>query len=90
MELNSGKATAAPRLTMALAALGVVYGDLGTSPLYAFRQCFRSTANGVTPTPENVLGTASWRCRRYRVSWNSGREKGSTWIRSAPFSSSHG
>ncbi|MGE3976954.1 MAG: KUP/HAK/KT family potassium transporter, partial [Nitrospira sp.] len=25
---------------MALAALGVVYGDIGTSPLYALRECF--------------------------------------------------
>jgi KUP system potassium uptake protein len=57
---NSGKEESPrPRLTMALAALGVVYGDLGTSPLYAFRQCFRSAANGVTPTPENVLGVLS-------------------------------
>ena len=35
----TGKPTETPRsrLTMALAALGVVYGDLGTSPLYAVR-----------------------------------------------------
>jgi KUP system potassium uptake protein len=58
---NPGKPPEAPRarLTMALAALGVVYGDLGTSPLYAVRQCFRSTANGVTPTSGNVLGVLS-------------------------------
>src|SRR5262245_51610242 len=61
MDPNSGKPTGAPqpRLTMALAALGVVYGDLGTSPLYAVRQCFRSTPNGVPPTPEDVLGVLS-------------------------------
>jgi len=61
MEPKSVKPTTAPRprLTMALAALGVVYGDLGTSPLYAVRQCFRSTANGMAPTPENVLGVLS-------------------------------
>ncbi len=61
MDPSSGKPTAAPRprLTMALAALGVVYGDLGTSPLYAVRQCFRPTPNSMTPTPENVLGVMS-------------------------------
>src|SRR4051794_16723642 len=61
MDPNSGKPTAAPRprLTMALAALGVVYGGPGTSPLYAGRQCFPSPPNGVTPTPESVLGVLS-------------------------------
>jgi KUP system potassium uptake protein len=40
---------------LSLAALGVVYGDIGTSPLYAMRECV-SGAHGVPPTPENVLG----------------------------------
>jgi KUP system potassium uptake protein len=39
-------------------ALGVVYGDIGTSPLYALRECFTGE-HGVTPTPENVLGVLS-------------------------------
>jgi KUP system potassium uptake protein len=43
---------------LALAALGVVYGDIGTSPLYAVRECFNST-HGAAPTPENVLGVLS-------------------------------
>ena len=31
---------------LVLAALGVVFGDIGTSPLYALRECFiRSTAS---------------------------------------------
>lgn len=38
--------------------LGVVYGDIGTSPLYALRECFIGV-HGVTPTPENVLGILS-------------------------------
>ena len=61
MDPNSGKPTEAPRprLTMALAALGVVYGDLGTSPLYAVRQCFRTTPDSMPPTPESVLGVMS-------------------------------
>lgn len=42
----------------ALTALGVVYGDIGTSPLYAFRECFSAGA-GVAVTPDNVLGVLS-------------------------------
>jgi KUP system potassium uptake protein len=43
---------------LALGALGVVYGDIGTSPLYALRECFEG-AHAVQPTPENVLGVLS-------------------------------
>ncbi len=43
---------------VALAALGVVYGDIGTSPLYALKSCF-SLHGGVTPTADNVLGLLS-------------------------------
>ena len=43
---------------LALSALGIVYGDIGTSPLYALRECFTG-AHGVTPTPANVLGVLS-------------------------------
>jgi KUP system potassium uptake protein len=43
---------------LALAALGVVYGDIGTSPLYALRECF-SKIHGLTATHENVLGVLS-------------------------------
>jgi KUP system potassium uptake protein len=41
--------------SLAIAALGVVFGDIGTSPLYAFHQCFTNVLK-VTPTHENVLG----------------------------------
>jgi KUP system potassium uptake protein len=44
--------------TLALGALGVVYGDIGTSPLYAFRTCFVGL-DGITPTPAHVLGILS-------------------------------
>jgi KUP system potassium uptake protein len=44
--------------TLALAALGVVYGDIGTSPLYAIRECFFGP-HGVEPTRANVLGALS-------------------------------
>jgi KUP system potassium uptake protein len=43
---------------LALGALGVVYGDIGTSPLYAIRECF-SGEHGVAPTEANVLGVLS-------------------------------
>lgn len=42
---------------LALAALGVVYGDIGTSPLYAFRESLN--AHGLTPTQANVMGVLS-------------------------------
>lgn len=41
-----------------MAALGIVYGDIGTSPLYALRECFIGK-HGVAPSPENVLGILS-------------------------------
>ncbi len=43
---------------LALGALGVVYGDIGTSPLYALKECFNGP-HGVEPTPANVLGVLS-------------------------------
>ena len=43
---------------LALAALGVVYGDIGTSPLYALRECFVGSA-GLPINPVNVLGVLS-------------------------------
>ncbi len=43
---------------LTLAALGVVYGDIGTSPLYAFRECFYGEYS-LAPTPGHVLGVLS-------------------------------
>jgi KUP system potassium uptake protein len=43
---------------LSLAALGVVFGDIGTSPLYALRECFHG-AYGIDPTRANVLGVLS-------------------------------
>lgn len=43
---------------LSLGALGVVYGDIGTSPLYAMKACFVG-AHGVAPTLGNVLGVLS-------------------------------
>jgi len=39
-------------------AIGVVYGDIGTSPLYTLRQCFTGT-HSLSLAPENVLGILS-------------------------------
>ncbi|HTJ81086.1 MAG TPA: potassium transporter Kup [Polyangiaceae bacterium] len=43
---------------LAFAALGVVYGDIGTSPLYALKECVHGT-HAVAPTHDNVLGLLS-------------------------------
>src|SRR3954447_2076955 len=45
-------------LSLSLAALGVVYGDIGTSPLYALRESFLP-AHGVAVGVESVLGVLS-------------------------------
>src|SRR5215213_4272070 len=47
-----------PIAALSLAALGVVYGDIGTSPIYAMRESLHGQ-HGVLPTPENVLGLLS-------------------------------
>jgi KUP system potassium uptake protein len=54
MEHKNKSATGA----LALAALGVVYGDIGTSPLYAFKEAFAG-AHGLAPTEPNVLAALS-------------------------------
>lgn len=45
-------------LVLCLGALGVVYGDIGTSPLYAFRECFHGP-HSVPAAPANILGVLS-------------------------------
>ena len=47
-----------PVAALSLAALGVVYGDIGTSPLYAIKECF-APHRGLPPMPANVLGILS-------------------------------
>ena len=44
--------------SLSVGALGVVYGDIGTSPLYAMRQCFQGT-HSIPVNLENVLGVLS-------------------------------
>jgi KUP system potassium uptake protein len=45
-------------VALSLTALGVVYGDIGTSPLYAIKECFTGV-HRVSPTHANVLGVLS-------------------------------
>lgn len=47
-----------PIVPLTISALGVVYGDIGTSPLYAMRECFFGS-HAVPPTEANVLGVLS-------------------------------
>ncbi len=53
------------QLALALGALGVVYGDIGTSPLYAVKECLawhpdgKFSPHAVEPTAANVLGVLS-------------------------------
>ena len=57
-------APAEPRAHASFAALtigciGVVYGDIGTSPLYAFREAVHAASHGAAPTRDIVLGVLS-------------------------------
>src|SRR5258707_15486948 len=52
--LGHRKATPA----LILGAIGVVFGDIGTSPLYALKEAF-SPEHGIPLTPDNVMGILS-------------------------------
>jgi hypothetical protein len=45
-------------LVLSLTTIGVVYGDIGTSPIYAIRESFYSSY-GLSATPPNVFGVLS-------------------------------
>ncbi len=51
----------APFWTLLLGSIGVVYGDIGTSPLYALRECLRIVTGDYTRAPERaeVIGVVS-------------------------------
>ena len=56
---SSGLSGHTPKLAATtIAALGIVFGDIGTSPLYAFRECF-SGPHAAHIDPRNLLGAAS-------------------------------
>src|SRR5438874_4655749 len=46
--------------SLMIAALGVVYGDIGTSPLYAIKQCFPDAASVTAPRIFGVLSLIVW------------------------------
>jgi KUP system potassium uptake protein len=55
--LGGGQRSTSSLFALTLGAIGVVYGDIGTSPLYALKQVF---ANGHVPlTPHNIYGVLS-------------------------------
>ena len=56
--LSTAEASRRKILPLTLTAIGVVYGDIGTSPLYAMRECFFGS-HSVPPTHDNVLGVLS-------------------------------
>jgi len=56
--MESKSATGRHLAVLTLGALGVVYGDIGTSPLYALRECFAGS-HPLPPTRDNVLGILS-------------------------------
>lgn len=45
-------------LYLSLLAIGIVYGDIGTSPLYAIRECFYGK-HSIATTPDNIFGILS-------------------------------
>lgn len=46
--------------TLVVAALGVVFGDIGTSPIYTLKECFSPASHhSVAATAENVTGVVS-------------------------------
>jgi KUP system potassium uptake protein len=45
-------------IKMSLAALGIVFGDISTSPIYAIRECFHGEY-GIVPTHGNITGVLS-------------------------------
>lgn len=59
MSSTSSAAHASSTSSLALAALGVVYGDIGTSPLYTMKEVFTAGLHPVPVTPDNVLGILS-------------------------------
>jgi KUP system potassium uptake protein len=57
-QASSHPPSSAPGAGLVIGALGVVFGDIGTSPLYAIKECVDG-AHGVPATHENLLGILS-------------------------------
>jgi len=56
--MTDSKSSSSYQLRLIIGAIGVVYGDIGTSPLYALRECFHGT-HPIPVTEANVLGVLS-------------------------------
>jgi KUP system potassium uptake protein len=56
--MNADTSTGKRTFALALGAIGVVFGDIGTSPLYALRECF-APGRGVEASRDNVIGIVS-------------------------------
>lgn len=59
MQTQFSKPTGRTVPLAALGALGVVYGDIGTSPLYALREAAKAAAHGAAPTPADAIAATS-------------------------------
>jgi len=57
--LKDTDAVARRFLPLTLGAIGVVYGDIGTSPIYAFREAVMAAAGGAVVAPDTILGILS-------------------------------
>jgi KUP system potassium uptake protein len=57
-QAGPGRRGAGTVAALVLAAMGVVFGDIGTSPLYTLQECLHSV-HSVAPTPQNVFGIVS-------------------------------
>ncbi len=57
-EASHGPHAGSGLAALSLSALGIVYGDIGTSPIYAMREALHGV-HGVAPTHDNVLGLLS-------------------------------
>jgi KUP system potassium uptake protein len=56
--IEQGTGKQALKFSLVLASLGVVFGDIGTSPLYALRECF-SGNHAIPIVRDNILGSVS-------------------------------
>ena len=59
MSAHSGGAARPITVTGVVGALGIVYGDIGTSPLYALNTALNAASGGKAPDPADVLGVLS-------------------------------
>ena len=59
MSNNSDNVNKTAMFGLMVAAIGVVFGDIGTSPLYAFKECLKPFAGSGQISAENIYGVCS-------------------------------